>query len=181
MKGRIMYSKNTKMFSKLKFNYRNKSGFTLIEILVVIAIICLLASIVLVGLGGFRSRGRDARRISDLRQVQNGFELYFNKCGYYPGGATTGVCNTTNPTTWTNVQDALINAQIGITTIGSDPTPGVSYGYAVSTNRQSYIVGATMEDANNQSLAQDYDGALTGYTGTTGFTSCVDPVYCIQF
>ena len=32
------------------------------------AIIGLLASVVLVALGGFKARGRDARRITDLRK-----------------------------------------------------------------------------------------------------------------
>ena len=46
--------------------YIYRKGFTLIEILVVVAIISILASVVLVGLGPTRKIGRDARRISDL-------------------------------------------------------------------------------------------------------------------
>jgi prepilin-type N-terminal cleavage/methylation domain-containing protein len=56
----------------------NKKGFTLIEVLTVVAIIGLLASIVLVGLGSFRTRGRDTRRIADLRSTQNALELYLD-------------------------------------------------------------------------------------------------------
>lgn len=44
-------------------------GFTLIELLVVIAIIGLLSSIVFASFGGTRAKGRDARRVSDLREM----------------------------------------------------------------------------------------------------------------
>ena len=158
----------------------NKKGFTLVEILIVVAIIGLLASIVLVGMAGFRQRGRDTRRIADLRQTQHALELYFNKCGYYPGGAASGVCNTNNPTSWDELRKTLADAQIGISVMANDPLPGVNYGYSVSSNRQSYILGATLENADNQALNQDYDDPLTG-SGTSGFTTCSDPAYCLSF
>jgi len=47
---------------------KNKS-FTLIELMVVIAVIALVASIVFVTLSRARARARDARILLDLRQV----------------------------------------------------------------------------------------------------------------
>lgn len=44
-------------------------GFTLIEVLVVIAVVGILASIVLVSVSGSRARGRDGRRVSDLQAI----------------------------------------------------------------------------------------------------------------
>ncbi|MCD6568701.1 type II secretion system protein, partial [bacterium] len=44
--------------------HKNK-GFTLIEMLIVISIIALLASMILVGMGGARAKARDSRRIAD--------------------------------------------------------------------------------------------------------------------
>lgn len=62
-----------------------RKGFTLIELLVVIAIIGLLASVVMVSLDSARGKGRDARRISDLRQMQIAVEMHYNNYGEYPG------------------------------------------------------------------------------------------------
>ncbi|HTE48497.1 MAG TPA: prepilin-type N-terminal cleavage/methylation domain-containing protein [Candidatus Paceibacterota bacterium] len=61
-----------------------KKGFTLIELLVVVAIIGLLSSIVLASINTARIKGRDAKRVSDLEQVQNALALFYDDFGYYP-------------------------------------------------------------------------------------------------
>jgi prepilin-type N-terminal cleavage/methylation domain-containing protein len=68
---------------------KNNKGFTLIEMLVVIAIIGLLSSVVLVALGPSRNKAKDARIISDLNQIRTIMEtLYDPSTGNYPGGAS---------------------------------------------------------------------------------------------
>lgn len=54
---------------------KKSRGFTLIELLVVIAIIGILASIVLVSMGGARAKARDAQRISDVKQLSLVLEM----------------------------------------------------------------------------------------------------------
>jgi general secretion pathway protein G len=59
-------------------------GFTLIELLVVIAIIGLLSTLAVVALNNARAKSRDAKRVSDVKQVQTALELFFNDENSYP-------------------------------------------------------------------------------------------------
>jgi len=145
-----------------------KKGFTLIELLIVLAIIGLLASVILVGLGGFRARGRDARRIADLRETQNALELYYTQKNYYP--SVTGTDN------WASLRSSLIGAGIGVATIPNDPlSPSQTYQYGIpGDNNQSYVLQALLEDSGNPALKDDIDGNHYGIV-------CDDPAYCIMF
>lgn len=61
-----------------------KRGFTIIELLVVAAIIALLAGIVLTMLSTSRQRGEDAGVKQTLHQIRNALELYHSDNGNYP-------------------------------------------------------------------------------------------------
>lgn len=72
------------MFSKFK---KTHLGFTLIELIVVIAIVSILSAVVLINLNTSRIRSRDIRRATDIRQIQVAVELYADVVGHYPNSA----------------------------------------------------------------------------------------------
>lgn len=150
-----------------------QKGFTLIEVLIVVGIIGLLASVVLSGLGSVRSRGRDARRAADLRQVQQGLELYYTRFQSYP----------TNVTDWESLETALENANVGITKISDDPLCSDSdcddnYRY-VSTDGETYVLQAFLEDRNSPLAKDSFDGSYGGLN--CGTPSGDRFYYCIKF
>lgn len=155
----------------------SKRGFTLIEILVVVAIIGILAGVVLVGLRGTGPQARDARRAADLKQVQNGLELFYNKTGAYPLTSS-----------WSALQTALINGNIGIKNVPQDPrSPTTDYQYA--SDGASYVLKAVLEEPASNLTKGDIDGpvvygATTVTCGTAGANGGPDtettPFYCVQ-
>jgi prepilin-type N-terminal cleavage/methylation domain-containing protein len=68
-------------------NKKSGAGFTVIELLVVIAIIGLLASIALIALMSAQQKSRDAKRISDMTQMNTALALYFSTNKGYPTGS----------------------------------------------------------------------------------------------
>lgn len=69
---------------------RYQRGFTLIELMVVIAIIGLLSAAAVAGLGIARTRARDAKRTADVAQIQKALALVSTGGVAYP--TSNGEC-----------------------------------------------------------------------------------------
>ena len=62
----------------------NRSGFTLVEVLLVVAVIALLAAMLLPAVFGALQRAEDARVITELEQISNALKAYKAKYGELP-------------------------------------------------------------------------------------------------
>lgn len=62
----------------------SKKGFTLIELMVVIAIIALLSAAVVPQVSKAMDRARVSRTAADLRNIANAMDLYLSDTGSYP-------------------------------------------------------------------------------------------------
>lgn len=104
-------------------------GFTLIELLVVIVIIGILATLATVTLSSARGKARDARRVSDIKQIQTALELYYSDSQTYPNAITAG--------------SALLRSDASLTAtymakVPSNASPATD-GACASINNTSYI------------------------------------------
>jgi len=145
-------------FSVFNFQFSKKrEGFTLIEMLVVIGIIGILASLILLGLGGARRAGADAKKIANLNQLRNSLELYYLKNGGYP--VADGEMK--------DVGGDKIDDLTGIDLGKIDLSAG---GYYYDGEKTEYMIGTTLEEGSSEGLNE----------GTIGGKDCSSSdFYCL--
>lgn len=72
------------------FSCREERGFTLVEIIFVGAIVAILASLIFANLGEAKKKPRDAKRMSDLGQIQLALRMYKDVEETYPPALNDG-------------------------------------------------------------------------------------------
>ena len=71
----------------LKTFKKVQQGFTIIELLIVIAIIAILAGLVLNNFQGAQAKARDTQRITKVNALHTKLEEFYNEAGGYPASA----------------------------------------------------------------------------------------------
>jgi len=131
-------------------------AFTLIEMLVVMAIIGILVTISAFALQGARSGARDSRRKADIETIRVALELYRADCNGYPSSVSFGGSLKGNDSV-----PGCGAANVYLPQVPQDPqNPTKTYTYAQSGN--GYSVCASLE--NSPVNASD----LTSVCGSCG-------------
>jgi len=63
---------------------RKQQGFTIVELLIVIIVIGILATLVITTFTGIQQKARDTKRQTDINALQGQIEAYFAQNGFYP-------------------------------------------------------------------------------------------------
>lgn len=123
----------------------------MVELLVVITIIGVLATLVLLQLGTARAKARDAKRIADVSQLRTAVELFFDdNGGDYPNGLS-----------YASLQDYFSSPALPDDPL--NPAPGSAdsnYGYTFhpgAGTTTAYQIYTELERVNTAAFAADAD------------------------
>jgi prepilin-type N-terminal cleavage/methylation domain-containing protein len=134
---------------------KKQNGFSLLELLIVILVIIGLATISAVAVNSQRAKARDAKRISDIRQIQTALEFYKSDEGEYPVVADPIILGKEQVKLCGKAEGGFVSASkecqeasTYMTAIPTDPLSGKDYFYAgtaetydlqFTTERQSIL------------------------------------------
>ena len=136
-----------------------KKGFTILELLIVIAVIAILVGIALPRFKGMKDEGNYAKAKGELRTIQSAVESYYlHNASAYPA----------------NIGAALTGATpqiIATTPVDPFSTTSANYGYFRSPNGNYYIAFSVGVGGTATITGIDNTGALTGAAGDDIYVS----------
>lgn len=132
----------------------HKQGFTIVELLIVIVVIGILATITVVAYNGIQGRALDSRRLSDARLIIKALEMYKINNGSYPVVAYVGAGNLSG---WESSAHETVGEFI-------KPLSLAEYGFTKGTP-----VDPVNNIANSQTyLYYKYDAGTSGCSASFG-------------
>ncbi len=151
-----------------KNNSKSQQGFTLLEILVVMIIVGVLVAL---GINSYLSaqiKARDGARKSDLRQITEGLEMYYNDKGTYPTSTVEGLIEGELAAGGTEVydwgddfHDPDNDNSVYMTELPQSPGGG-SYFYESSDGTYYYIFALLENENDPEYFADGYKDTLCG-------------------
>lgn len=139
---------------------KSTAGFTLIELMIVIAIIAILAAVAIPNFMQARDRARRTGCVQSLGTLRKVMEMFANDDdnGAYPAGADTAGAFITTPTAGLN------GALAGYTNVTNTlrDCSRMAFGVASITNIGSYYtVSAVAKDRNGTPITATMDSLIT--------------------
>jgi len=113
-----------------------KNGFSMIELLAIVAIIAISILALMFFLRNQNSRGYDARRKADLEMIEVAFEDYFNDNDCYPDSDVLDICEDRS-------------FQPYLKSIPCDPVSGNPYAYEPVAGCGGYRAYAILQDSED--------------------------------
>lgn len=122
-----------------------KKGFTLLELMIVVAIIGVLSTITVFAVSQARQNARDVKRKSDLEAIRVALEIFKSDCNSYP---TTGQIPSTPGNSFSTLSTCAGGAQVVLQKWPDDPTTGNDYSYTRGGTGMTYTLCTALEDGS---------------------------------
>lgn len=156
-----------------------QKGFTLVELLVTMAIIGLLATIVMLIVEPIRQQSRDIRRMSDFQIITTALEKYYDTNGSYP---PVDIAESDVGERWPNLLGIALSPYVS--PLPEDPLNKGGYGYFYDSdsgdNYQSYGLMIYFESAPYRQTVDDDGGSHSSVVKGSGYEGGQQPAYCMQ-
>lgn len=138
-----------------------RKGFTILELLVVVAIVGIISAVILSILSDSRMKSRDSARKTQIQEVLKALELYYTDNGVYPLlGTTAGTGGYLS-----GIQPAFFGSGTSLKRLPEESDS--RYYYCVSTDRRSILLALDTEEDNGGSA---FCGVIRGTGPNYGCT-----------
>ncbi|PIT98083.1 MAG: hypothetical protein COT71_02655 [Candidatus Andersenbacteria bacterium CG10_big_fil_rev_8_21_14_0_10_54_11] len=142
-------------------------GFTLIEMLVVIAIIGILAAMVILAMQSTRLKAYDARIKSSVDQLRIMGEVYYYSNNFSFSGYDTCLADPTD-------DNCPGNLAADVTAVKEELNRSQSSGLAAAADADGFCVGASLATDSSQVFCKD----SAGHAGLAAFAAACNTITC---
>ena len=154
-----------------RLNFKN--GFTVVELLVVVAIIGILSTIIIVSLSAAKYRANDTKRKADLKSMGLSLVQYYSANGAYPAtGVSPGVIFEGGDDYIPNIYPTYTNGA----PLPNDPEGGDNYSYTSDGSGYKFFIRNPPHSAVGSTQPSDefYDPVrpTTAWMVCSGRTAC---------
>lgn len=126
-----------------------KSGFTIVELLIVVVVIAILAAITIVSYTGIQSKANDAAVQTDFSAMAKKLELYYTDNGKYPVVTSTTQQDNTTTYDFTQLGTALQGYKVTQSAYRSGSNT-VNFAYCTNNLGTSYGIAAWSKTSRDQ-------------------------------
>jgi len=138
---------------------RRLTGFTMVELMIVMALMAILAIMPVPSFTGTMKKSRDSRRKADLSQIVKALETYYNDTGTYPTSVGGKISNLAWGSTWS------VGSVVYMSKLPKDPYGPTSYWYESPppAGTVGYVLFARIENTDDPDVPHDTDGNAQKY------------------
>jgi len=148
----------------------NTSAFTLLELLVAMAIMAILTVIGLRSFGSVQQKSRDSRRKQDIQSISKALEIYYNDFKHYPDSSEGRISgcgvDASQPCTWGEPWQNSTDQTLYMTKLPADPSLN-QYFYSSVDEGQGFRLFAYLENSEDADVVKDAEENAVFYSGTS--------------